>query len=55
MSKQPKSKHCVTCQSMIPVADYEQHMRLHDEQLDLFPDLPKQQVDRVRRPRRVAA
>lgn len=55
MAKQPQRKHCKTCQTLIPIGEWPDHKKLHDDQLTMpgFDQIPvvDRQLKRIRRPR----
>ena len=52
MTKPQQFKLCRTCHERVPMAEWPDHKQMHDDQIDMFPDMPKVEVQRKRRPRK---
>lgn len=53
MNKKPKSHRCKDCDgALVSVEFWDEHVKLHKNQIDMFPDMPRIEREKVKRQRR---
>jgi hypothetical protein len=55
MSKLVKFHNCKVCHTQVPVKDWESHKDMETRQIDAFPDLPRVEKPKFKRPRKELA